>query len=95
MALSPLQIVALVQLAVVEPTTYNGFSGQLRVRAPALDAAVVVDGSLNEPVWQRAALLTGGGGFRGTRGRIPDFGLSAWAFMIKRTTLTVSASHPR
>jgi len=38
---------------------YNGSLGQLRIDAPRLEQAIVVDGSLSEPVWQRAAILTG------------------------------------
>ena len=38
---------------------YHGRSGRLDVRPPREDAAVTVDGVLDEPVWRRAALLTG------------------------------------
>ncbi len=38
---------------------YNGRSGQLTVRIPQLDGAPIMDGTLNDPVWQRAAVLTG------------------------------------
>jgi Domain of unknown function (DUF5916) len=38
---------------------YNGRSGHLDVHLPRIEAEVTVDGVLDEPVWQRAALLTG------------------------------------
>ena len=38
---------------------YDGRARQLDVRPPRLEAAVVIDGVLDEPVWQRAARLTG------------------------------------
>ena len=40
-------------------TIYNGRNGQLVARPPAMNATVVVDGVLDEPVWKSAALLTG------------------------------------
>ena len=39
--------------------TYNGRSGQLSVRIPRMDAEVPLDGTLNAPIWERAAVLTG------------------------------------
>jgi hypothetical protein len=41
------------------PVVYNGRAGQLTVQTPALDGSVVIDGHLDETVWQSAALLTG------------------------------------
>lgn len=38
---------------------YNGRTHQTRVAIPRLDADVTIDGVLNEPQWQQAALLTG------------------------------------
>jgi Domain of unknown function (DUF5916) len=38
---------------------YNGRAGSLDVHPPRLEAAVVVDGVLDEPAWSQAALLTG------------------------------------
>jgi len=38
---------------------YNGRAGRLDVRPPRLEAAITVDGSLDEPVWAQAAVLTG------------------------------------
>lgn len=46
----------------VRPPVYNGQNGELTVALPRIDgsdAVVNVDGVLDEPVWQRAALLTG------------------------------------
>jgi hypothetical protein len=42
--------------------TFNGRENQLHVRVPRVDSAAVnavIDGRLDEPVWERAALLTG------------------------------------
>jgi hypothetical protein len=39
--------------------TYIGRDNQLHVQIPRIVADVTVDGVLNEPVWQQAALLTG------------------------------------
>ena len=38
---------------------YHGRSGRLEVRPPREEAAIEVDGVLDEPVWERAAMLTG------------------------------------
>jgi hypothetical protein len=38
---------------------YNGRAGRLDVHPPRLEAALTVDGVLNEPAWSEAALLTG------------------------------------
>ena len=40
-------------------TAYDGRAGQLTVRVPRIDASPVVDGSLDAPPWQQAAVLTG------------------------------------
>src|SRR5687767_9490156 len=53
------------QLGVTTPSppVYNGREGQLSVRAErverASESAIAVDGRLDEPVWSRAAVLTG------------------------------------
>jgi hypothetical protein len=39
--------------------TYSGRAGQLAVRLPRMDVGIPLDGTLNAPVWERAALLTG------------------------------------
>jgi hypothetical protein len=41
------------------PSVYSGRGGQLSVKIPRIDATVAIDGSLTDPIWQRAALLTG------------------------------------
>jgi hypothetical protein len=46
-------------VALPTATVYNGRSRQLAVKPPRIDAAVTVDGVLDEPVWQQAALLNG------------------------------------
>ena len=38
---------------------YNGRDKQLAVRPPRRDATIVIDGSLDEPVWREAAALVG------------------------------------
>ena len=38
---------------------HNGRSGQTAVRPPRAPAEIVVDGVLDEPIWKRAAILTG------------------------------------
>jgi uncharacterized protein DUF5916 len=54
-----LPLLALLQAAPQPPRTYDGWQRQLEVRPPAIDAAITVDGILDEPVWQQAARLTG------------------------------------
>ena len=39
--------------------TYNGRAGRLDVSPPRVQAEIVVDGRLDEPVWSEAARLTG------------------------------------
>ncbi len=39
--------------------TYNALQGETEVAIPRIEAEVVVDGTLDEPVWADAALLTG------------------------------------
>lgn len=38
---------------------YNGRAGHITVPIPRLEAQPLLDGTLNDPVWQQAALLTG------------------------------------
>jgi hypothetical protein len=42
----------------VHRNVYHGRENQLQVDLPRLEAAAKIDGTLNEPVWQSAALLT-------------------------------------
>ena len=59
--LAPLVLLALsLQAAPDSGPVYDGRQHQLHVRIPRFDTAtIVVDGSLDEPVWARAARLTG------------------------------------
>ena len=41
------------------PKVYNGRQGQTSVHIPRLDDLEIIDGTLNDPVWQEAAVLTG------------------------------------
>jgi hypothetical protein len=41
------------------PDVYRGRERELAVKPPLVEAPLTVDGVLNEPVWQQAALLTG------------------------------------
>src|SRR5690606_34678859 len=43
----------------VDSHVYSGRSGQLHVHVPRWDGDIAVDGVLDEPVWARAAVLTG------------------------------------
>ncbi len=47
------------QLAAEQPRVYNALKGQTVAAAPASGDTIIVDGKLDEPVWRRAALLTG------------------------------------
>src|SRR5438270_773597 len=40
------------------PQVFSGRNRQLSVRAPRVDTEITVDGTLDEPVWAHAALLT-------------------------------------
>src|SRR5690349_22308921 len=42
-----------------DPVEYNGRLGKIDVAPPRLDAQLVLDGRLDEPVWNQAARLTG------------------------------------
>ncbi|MFI5309781.1 MAG: DUF5916 domain-containing protein [Gemmatimonadales bacterium] len=41
------------------PLVYSGRDRQLDVRVPRIDAIITMDGTLDDPVWQRAVVLTG------------------------------------
>jgi len=49
--------------------TYSGLTKQLDVRIPRFEAQVKIDGVLDEPVWNRAAMLTGFSQYRPVDGR--------------------------
>jgi hypothetical protein len=53
-----LALVAMLQAPDVSPV-YDGRLKQLDVRIPRVEATVTIDGALDEPVWSRAARLTG------------------------------------
>lgn len=42
-----------------QPSAYSGREHQLAARIPRIDAGVAIDGTLSDPVWQQAAVLTG------------------------------------
>lgn len=45
--------------AATPPAIHNGRNGQTAVTPPRIEATIVVDGRLDEPVWSSAATLTG------------------------------------
>ena len=48
------------QILAAQPgPVYNGRAGEISAHAPRIDTTVVIDGNLDEPVWRRAAVLTG------------------------------------
>ena len=47
------------QLAAPAQAIHHGRAGDVTVRAERIDTTITVDGALDEPVWRRAALLTG------------------------------------
>ncbi len=57
-------------LALQDPgPVYSGIAKQLDVRIPRFEAQVKIDGVLDEPVWNRAAMLTGFSQYRPVDGR--------------------------
>ena len=54
-----LRLLSAFQLAVAQPAVYNGRLNQTSVAIPKIEAAVVVDGRLDEAVWSSAAILNG------------------------------------
>ncbi len=48
---------------------YDGRAGRIEVHIPRIDTVATIDGSLDEPVWQRAALLTGFSEYQPVDGR--------------------------
>jgi hypothetical protein len=60
----------LLLLQTVEPgPTYSGLAKQLDVHIPRVEAQATIDGVLDEPVWSRAARLTGFSQYRPVDGR--------------------------
>jgi hypothetical protein len=52
-----------------DANVYSGRANQTRVKIPRFDSSVRIDGVLDEPVWQDAALLTGFSEYRPVEGR--------------------------
>ncbi len=50
---------ALLQVPADPAPVFNGRRGQVAVAPPRVEVAITVDGALDEPVWSRAAVLTG------------------------------------
>ena len=50
---------AFVQIGGTRNEVYNGRMDRIAVNTPRLEGTITVDGTLSEPVWARAALLTG------------------------------------
>src|SRR3954471_4440566 len=55
----PALLLAIRFLSAVPEIVYIGRDNQLHVRLPRIEADATIDGTLNEPVWQQAAVLTG------------------------------------
>ena len=67
-----LTIFAAAALAPDSSLTFSGRDGELRVRPPRIEEAVTMDGVLGEPVWARAAKLTGFSQYSPSDGREAD-----------------------
>ena len=52
-----------------DPIVYNGRERKIDVQIPRVDADVTIDGSLTEPAWTQAAILTGFSQFQPVDGR--------------------------
>ena len=59
MSLSSTLALAALQLLTADSSTYDGRAGRTTVQAVRVDTTITVDGRLDEPVWRRAARLTG------------------------------------
>ncbi len=60
---------ALLLLASLADSTYDGRAGKTRVVVPRLEASAVMDGALTDSVWSRAARLTGFSQYQPVDGR--------------------------
>src|SRR4051812_46331774 len=67
-------LLALAAVAVLQDSslTYSGRASNVRVDLPRIDTTVNVDGDLGEPVWRRAARLTGFSQYQPVDGRPAD-----------------------
>ena len=54
-----LPLLSAFQLAAAQPAVYDGRAGQTRVTPPKIEAAVAIDGRLDEAPWASAAILKG------------------------------------
>ncbi len=63
---------ALLLLASLADSTYDGRTGNTRVIVPRLDGSAVIDGALTDSVWSRAARLTGFSQYQPVDGRPAD-----------------------
>jgi len=64
-----LPIILALAIAQDSARSFNGAAKQTRVQIPRVDTSAVVDGMLNEPVWSRAARLTGFSQYQPVDGR--------------------------
>src|ERR687894_124730 len=62
------------------PTTYDGRTGKLSVRAPRIEAEPEIDGKLEEAVWGEAAVLTGFSQFSPADGVPAADSTEVWVF---------------
>ena len=60
---------ALLAIALIADSTFDGRSNRTRVDVPRIDSTVTVDGRLDEPVWSRAARLNGFSQYQPVDGR--------------------------
>ena len=66
-------LVLLLQTGAQSPgSTYSGLAKQLDVHLPRFEAQAKIDGVLDDPVWRRAAILTGFSQYRPVDGRPAD-----------------------
>ena len=54
-----LPLLSAFQLAAAQPAVYDGRAGQTRITPPKIEAAVAIDGRLDEAPWASAAILKG------------------------------------
>ena len=59
MIVAALVVAAVLQTQGGPSPSHSGRDGRLEVRPPRVEADITVDGKLDEPAWQRAAVLTG------------------------------------
>ena len=62
-------IPTLLAISLVADSSYDGRASQTRVTPPRMDTVATVDGTLDEPVWSKAARLTGFSQYQPVDGR--------------------------